>query len=46
VRSFHLPDGVNTDDVEARFAKGVLTIKLPKTKTEPRHETTITVKAA
>ena len=31
VRSFPLPEGVNADKIEASFAKGVLTVKLPKT---------------
>jgi HSP20 family protein len=30
-RSFTLPDGVDADKVQARFAKGVLTVTLPKT---------------
>lgn len=34
-RSFTLPANVNTDQVNAAFAKGVLTVELPKT-TEPR----------
>jgi len=29
-RSFQVPDGVDTDKIEARFKKGVLTVTLPK----------------
>ncbi len=45
-RSFTLPDGVDRDAISAAFAKGVLTISLPKTpeaKLEPKK---IEVKAA
>ncbi len=45
VRSFPLPEGVNPDKIEASFAKGVLTIKLPKT-AEAQAEKKIPVKAA
>ena len=45
VRSFPLPEGVNADKIEASFAKGVLTIKLPKT-AEAQAEKKIPVKAA
>ncbi len=31
-RSFRVPEGVDVDHVDASFKKGVLTIKLPKTK--------------
>jgi HSP20 family protein len=40
-----LPEGVNADKIEASFAKGVLTIKLPKT-AEAQAEKKIPVKAA
>lgn len=30
MRSFRLPEGVDTGKIEASFAKGVLTVKLPK----------------
>ncbi|TGT07127.1 Hsp20/alpha crystallin family protein, partial [Mesorhizobium sp. M8A.F.Ca.ET.213.01.1.1] len=30
-RSFQLPEGVDADKIDATFAKGVLTVKLPKT---------------
>ena len=29
-RSFQVPDGVDTDKIEATFKKGVLTVALPK----------------
>lgn len=45
IRSFPLPEGVNADKIEATFAKGVLTIKLPKT-AEAQAEKKIPVKAA
>lgn len=31
-RSFRIPDGIDTDKVDAAFKKGVLTVTLPKTK--------------
>jgi HSP20 family protein len=44
-RSFYLPDGVDRDKVTAEFAKGVLTVTLPKSEaSEPAR--TIEVKAA
>jgi HSP20 family protein len=45
VRSFPVPEGVSADKVEASFAKGVLTIKLPKT-AAAQAEKKIPVKAA
>lgn len=45
VRSFRVPEGVSADKIEAHFAKGVLTIKLPKT-AEAQAEKKIPVKAA
>ena len=45
VRSFRVPEGVNADKIEATFAKGVLTITLPKT-AEAQAEKKIPVKAA
>lgn len=45
-RAFKVPDGVDADKVEARFAKGVLTVSLPKTAEARSQEKTITVKAA
>lgn len=45
-RSFQLPEGVDADKIEADFAKGVLTVKLPKTAEAQKAEKKITVKAA
>lgn len=45
-RSFQLPEGVDPDKIEAKFAKGVLTVKLPKTAEAKKAEKKITVKAA
>jgi HSP20 family protein len=44
-RSFMLPDGVDPAKIEATFAKGVLTVTMPKT-AEASKETKIPVKAA
>lgn len=46
VRSFQLPDGIDTAKIEASFAKGVLTVSLPKTAEAQESEKTIAVKAA
>lgn len=46
VRSFRVPDGVDADKIEAQFAKGVLTVTLPKTAEAKNGEKTIAVKAA
>lgn len=45
-RSFQLPEGVNADKIEATFARGVLTVNLPKTAEAKKAEKKITVKAA
>ncbi len=45
-RSFQLPEGVDADKIEARFANGVLSVKLPKTAEAKKAEKTIAVKAA
>ena len=45
-RSFALPDGVDTDKIEASFKKGVLTVTLPKTAEAKKAEKKITVKVA
>jgi HSP20 family protein len=45
-RSFPLPAGVDANKIEANFAKGVLTIKLPKSAEALKNEKTIEVKAA
>ncbi len=46
LRSFHVPEGVDTAKIEAAFSKGVLSIKLPKTAEAQKSEKTITIKAA
>ncbi len=45
-RSFALPDGVDRDKVAAEFAKGVLTITLPKTAQAQKQSRQIEVKTA
>ncbi len=45
-RSFSLPDGVDTDKIEASLKKGVLTVTLPKKPEAQKPAKTIEVKAA
>ena len=45
-RSFALPENVETDKIEASFAKGVLTVKLPKSAQAKKDEKKIDVKPA
>jgi HSP20 family protein len=45
-RSFQVPEGVDTAKIEATFAKGVLTLKLPKTAEAQKSEKTISIKPA
>ena len=45
-RSFQVPNGVDTDKIEASFKNGVLTVTLPKSTEAQRAEKKITVKAA
>lgn len=45
-RSFQLPEGVDADKIDATFAKGVLTVKLPKTAEARKAEKKISIKAA
>jgi len=45
-RSFQVPDGVDTDKIEASFKKGVLTVSLPKSVEAQKAEKKIAVKAA
>jgi HSP20 family protein len=45
-RSFQVPDGVDGDKIEATFAKGLLTVRLPKTAEARNAEKRISVKAA
>lgn len=44
-RSFALPEGVDSNKIEATFAKGVLTVRLPKTAEAQKAEKKIAVKA-
>lgn len=46
LRSFALPASVDTDKIEATFAKGVLTVKLPKTAEAMKSAKQIEIKAA
>ena len=46
LRSFQVPEGVDTGKIEAAFAKGVLNIKLPKTAEAQKSEKMINIKAA
>ena len=43
-RSFRVPEGVDVDGIEAGFSRGVLTIKLPKTKESRATQRRIEVK--
>lgn len=43
-RSFQLPDSVDADKISANFAKGVLTVALPKSKEAKAKQRTIEVK--
>lgn len=45
-RTFQLPDGVDSDKIDATFANGVLKVKLPKTREAQKSEKKITVKPA
>jgi HSP20 family protein len=45
-RSFRVPDGVDTDKIEATFKNGVLTVTLPKSAEAKKKEKTIPVKSA
>lgn len=45
-RSFTLPESVDADKIEANFAKGVLTVKLPKSADAQKAVKTIAVKSA
>ncbi|HTV32296.1 MAG TPA: Hsp20/alpha crystallin family protein [Methylocella sp.] len=46
MRSFPVPEGVDTGKIEATFSKGVLSVKLPKTAEAQKSEKTISIKAA
>lgn len=45
-RRFQLPEGIDTDKIEATFKKGVLTVTLPKKPEAQKPEKKIDVKAA
>jgi len=45
-RSFQVPEGVDADKIEATFAEGVLTVRLPKTAQAKQAEKKISVKGA
>ena len=45
-RSFTVPDGVDSEKIEATFKNGVLTVTLPKTPEAQKAEKKITIKAA
>jgi HSP20 family protein len=44
-RAFRLPEGVDTDKIEASFDKGVLTVRLPKTTEARKAEKKIEIKS-
>lgn len=46
MRSFQVPEGVDTGKIEANFSKGVLTVVMPKSADAQKNEKKITVKAA
>jgi HSP20 family protein len=43
-RSFRVPEGVDPDKIEAKFANGVLTVRLPKTPEAQKNEKKIAIK--
>ncbi len=45
-RSFQLPEGVDPEKIEAHFAKGVLTVKVPKAAAAKQPEKKISIKSA
>jgi HSP20 family protein len=45
-RSFRLPDNVDADKIEAHFAKGLLSVTLPKAAVAAANEKKIDIKAA
>lgn len=45
-RYFQLPDGIDTDRIEATFRKGILTVTLPKTQEAQQAQKSIPVKSA
>jgi HSP20 family protein len=45
-RAFAVPDGVDTDKIDAQFKNGVLTVTLPKTAEAQKSEKKIAIKKA
>ena len=45
-RNFQVPEGVETDRIEANFKNGVLSVTLPKSAAAQKAEKKITVKGA
>jgi HSP20 family protein len=45
-RSFRIPEGVDTDKIEATFQKGILTVMLPKKAEVQKSEKKVEIKAA
>jgi HSP20 family protein len=45
-RAFRIPEGVDTDKIQASFKKGVLTVTLPKTAQAQKAEKKIAIKSA
>ena len=45
-RTFAVPDGVDSDKIEANFKKGILSVSLPKNAEAQKAEKKIAVKAA
>jgi HSP20 family protein len=45
-RAFRVPTGVDADKIEATFAKGVLTVRMPKTAEAQKSEKSISIKPA
>ena len=43
-RSFRLPEGIDEEKIDAKFAKGLLTIRLPKTEEALQKEKRIPIK--
>ena len=44
-RAFQVPSGVDTDKIDAKFSKGILTVTLPKSTEAQKAEKKITVKS-
>ncbi len=44
-RSFQVPESVDAENIEASFAKGILTLRLPKTAQAKHAEKKISIKA-